>query len=136
MVKAGAWVLAVAFGIAASQVQAFRAINSHEVFAVDEDSFEVIRSTHSGPAPVWCAAGDYAQSVLRMRSNARIFIERGPGPSVTRPGRISFVFTSAVPTGFDPAEPRPLSLDLGRIGDSLSVVSAYMYCIDDWVRDP
>lgn len=136
MIKIGAWVLTIAMGLSASEAQAFRTINSHQVFAVDEDSVEVIRRPHSGPGPVWCAVGDYAQSVLRMQSNARIFIERGPGPSLTRPGYVSFVFTTTAPAGFEPDAPSPLTLDLGRVGDNLSVVAAYMYCMDDWVRDP
>lgn len=115
---------------------AFSSINFHEVNPIDGTTFEVIRRAGSGPAPVWCAAGDYARSVLRLSSNARIYIAKGPSNSITRPGHVAFRFSTTMPPGVDSDAPRSFTLDLDRVGDSLRVVSAWMYCTDDLLRDP
>lgn len=122
--------------IAATPAQAFRAVNFHEVNPIDRTTFEVIRRPHSGPAPVWCAAGDYARSVLGLPGNARLYIAKGPSDSVTRPGRVAFRFSTTPPPGVDPNAPKPLTLSLKRVGDNLSVVSAWMYCVDSLPRRP
>lgn len=135
MIRSAFYALAVA-ALSASPAMAFRAVNFLEVNPIDGTTFEVIRSARSGPSEVWCAAGDYARSVLGLSGNARIYIAKGPSNSVTRPGRISFRFSSTVPPGVDPNAPKPLTLDLKRVGDNLSVIAAWMYCTNNWTREP
>ena len=135
MIRPVFYALALA-AITASPAAAFRASNSHEVNPIDRTTFEVLRRPHSGPAPVWCAAGDYARSVLGLPGNARLYIAKGRSDSVTRPGRVAFRFTTTPPSGVDPNAPKPLTLNLNRVGDSLSVVSAWMYCLDNIPERP
>lgn len=134
MVKHGIVSLALS-AIIATPVSAFTSVNYHEVNAVNETSFEVVHRPGTGPSEIWCAAADFAQVVLRLRSNARLYIAKEPSPSVTRPGRKASLFSTVRPAGIDPNAPQPLTLDLKHIGNNVSVASAWMYCTDHWLRD-
>ena len=107
---------------------AWRAINYHEVNPVSNGVFEVIGRAGSGAQDYWCGAGDFAYRGLGTASVQRVYIVRGIGPSVTRPGRKSVQFSLTPPPGAD-TEPK-ITLSVRAVGDNLRAAAAQQYCYD------
>ncbi|SDC61511.1 hypothetical protein [Ruegeria marina] len=73
----------------------------------------------------WCGAGDHALTRLGKPGNQRLYVWKGPSPSLARPGEqaVTFGFTPP-PQGAAPA----LTNDVGIIGNTLSVAQAKKTC--------
>lgn len=108
---------------------AWRAWNWHEVYAVDQSVFEVIGRAGSGPAQYWCGAGDYARSALGVEATRKVYMWRGIGPSVTRPGRRAVQFAFSPPPGTEDFVPG-YSLSIRQAGDHMNAAAAQQYCRD------
>ncbi|MGR3760165.1 hypothetical protein ACUXV3_08520 [Roseobacteraceae bacterium NS-SX3] len=113
---------------------AWTAWNRHEVFPVAKGVWEVVSEVGSGAQDYWCGIGDYAISQLRTRATQRIYIWRGVGPSITRPGRRAVQFSLVPPAGADTSV--GISLGVKRAGDNLNAATARGYCYDFFDRDP
>lgn len=105
---------------------AWWAMNRHEVFPVSDTVWEVVSEVGSSAADYWCGAGDFAQRVMGTPAAERIYMWRGIGPSVNRPGKNAIQFSLTPPPGAD-TTPR-LSLSLNAPGDNLARHSAVQYC--------
>ncbi len=110
--------------------------NRFEVYPVSDTVFEVIERPGSagGAAQYWCGAGDYAQRVLKTRTNQKIYIWKAIGKSVTKPGAKRAVqFSTVAP---DNPSPSPgYSLSVKAVGDSLTTAEAQRYCYDNFERE-
>ncbi|HCE71223.1 hypothetical protein KQ247_05430 [Ruegeria pomeroyi] len=73
----------------------------------------------------WCGAGDHALNKMRKPGNQRLYVWKGPSPSIAQPGgrAVTFGFTPP-PQGASPA----LTNDVGIIGNTLSVSQAKKTC--------
>ncbi|KIC13803.1 hypothetical protein [Leisingera sp. ANG-Vp] len=107
---------------------AWRALNRHEVLPVSQGVWEVVSRVGSGPQDYWCGIGDFAVRQLRAPVNQRIYVWKGVGPSVNRPGRKAVQFAFGAPPGADTSS--RLSLNIREPGDNLMVSSAQKYCYD------
>lgn len=105
---------------------AWRAWNQHEVFPIGDGVYEVLSEPGSGPADFWCGIGDYATTQLGIGATQRLYIWRGIGPSVTRPGYKAVQFALSPPQGADTST--PLTLSVKRVGDNLTAAAARQYC--------
>jgi hypothetical protein len=101
-------------------------MNRHEVFPVSNTVWEVVSEVGSSAADYWCGAGDFAQRVLGTPAADRIYIWRGIGPSVNRPGKKAVQFSLTPPAGAN-TSPR-LSLSVKEAGDNLARHAAVQYC--------
>ncbi|CUH98091.1 hypothetical protein PNH50_12180 [Leisingera aquaemixtae] len=108
---------------------AWRAINRNEVLPVSEGVWEVVARSRSGAQDYWCSIADFAIRQLRAPVNQRIYVWRGEGPSVNRPGRKAVQFAFGLPPGV-PDRSGSLSLNVRQAGDSLRVTAAQTYCYD------
>ncbi|UWQ31694.1 hypothetical protein K3555_13955 [Leisingera sp. M527] len=108
---------------------AWRAINRHEVLPVSEGVWEVVARVGTGAQDYWCGIGDFAIRQLRAPVNQRIYVWRGVGPSVNRPGRKAVQFAFGLPPGV-PDRSSSLSLNVREAGDNLHVTAAQTYCYD------
>ncbi|MBQ4826275.1 hypothetical protein J4729_17200 [Leisingera sp. HS039] len=122
----GMLALALAVPMPAS---AWRAINRHEVLPVSEGVWEVVARVGTGAQDYWCGIGDFAIRQLRAPVNQRIYVWRGVGPSVNRPGRKAVQFAFGLPPGV-PDRSSSLSLNVREAGDNLHVSAAQTYCYD------
>ncbi len=110
--------------------------NRYEVYPISDTVFEVIERPGSagGAAQYWCGAGDYAQRVLKTKTNQKIYIWKAVGKSVTKPGRKRAVqFSTIAPDEYSP--PPGYSLSVRAVGDSLSTAAAQRYCYDNLERE-
>ena len=107
-------------------VAAWWSFNRHEVFPVADNAWEVVSEVGTSAADYWCAAGDYAQRVLRVPAAQRIYIWKAIGPSVNRPSRKAVQFSLTPPPGADTST--GYSLSVKRAGDNLARHSAVWYC--------
>ncbi|WP_424979404.1 hypothetical protein [Leisingera sp. S232] len=125
------WLSAVLVAILVAPVpaSAWRAINRNEVLPVSEGVWEVVARSRSGAQDYWCSIADFAIRQLRAPVNQRIYVWRGEGPSVGRPGRKAVQFAFGLPPGV-PDRSGSLSLNIREAGDSLRVTSAQNYCYD------
>ncbi|OED47018.1 hypothetical protein AB838_17135 [Rhodobacteraceae bacterium (ex Bugula neritina AB1)] len=119
----------VAILVAPVPASAWRAINRNEVLPVSEGVWEVVARSRSGAQDYWCSIADFAIRQLRAPVNQRIYVWRGEGPSVGRPGRKAVQFAFGLPPGV-PDRSGSLSLNIREAGDSLRVTSAQNYCYD------
>jgi hypothetical protein len=113
---------------------AYRAINWHEVYPVSNTVFEVVGRVGSGAADYWCGAADYVRSALGDTSLRRIYIWRGIGPSVAKPGFKAVQFALAPPENADTTP--GLTLSVKAVGDNLTSIAAFQYCLSDDRFDP
>lgn len=120
--------LGMTFPVAAD---AYTARNRMNVEDIGGSAFEVVsRNGKTGARDYWCAAGEYA-TAQGLASNARIYLLRAPGPSLSQPGRKAVQFTTRPEaSGITPLSPQ-LSLTVTAIGDNLSVALAREYCLPD-----
>lgn len=110
--------------------------NRFEVFPVSDTVFEVVERPGSagGASQYWCGAGDYAQRVLKTKTNQKIYLWKAIGKSVTQPGRKRAVQYSLNPP--ENSSPAPgYSLSVKAVGDSLSTAAAQRYCYDNIDRE-
>ncbi|WP_291738040.1 hypothetical protein, partial [Leisingera sp. F5] len=103
--------------------------NRHEVLPVSEGVWEVVARVGTGAQDYWCGIGDFAIRQLRAPVNQRIYVWRGVGPSVNRPGRKSVQFAFGLPPGVSDRS-SSLSLNVREAGDNLHVTAAQTYCYD------
>ncbi|MBL3569236.1 hypothetical protein DSD19_19815 [Rhodovulum sp. BSW8] len=93
--------------------------------------FEVLARPGDGGAQLWCAAGEFAQSQLRASPDRRIYLVTPRGPSATRPGRTSAVFT-VMPSPELQARGDAMSsqmlLGVRKVGTNFSTIHADMVC--------
>ncbi|MBI6629868.1 hypothetical protein [Pontibaca salina] len=122
-VALSALLLAISWSSAAL---AWRAVNRQEVFALPQGGFEVLSRPGAGPAQFWCAAGDYARRVLNTAAVQRLYIQRGVGPSVTRPGTKAVQFALNPPPGA--ATEHGYSLSIDAVGYNLTSAAAHQFC--------
>ena len=113
--------------LSASAALAWRAVNRQEVFALSQDVFEVLSRPGAGPAQFWCAAGDYARRVLDTAAVQRLYIHRGVGPSLKRPGIKAVQFALEPPPGADTKQ-HGYSLSLDTVGYNLTSAAARQFC--------
>jgi hypothetical protein len=109
--------------------------NKYEVFPISDTVFEVIERPGSagGAAQYWCGAGDYAQRVLKTKTNQKIYIWKPVGKSVTTSARRAVQFSTNAPEN---ASSSPgYSLSIRAVGDSLSTAAAQRYCYDNLERE-
>lgn len=109
--------------------------NRYEVFPISDSVFEVVERPGSagGANDYWCGAGDYAQRVLKTRTNQKIYIWKAIGKSVTKPGNRAVQFSLNAPANAS-ASPG-YSLSVRAVGDSLSTAAAQRYCYDNLERE-
>lgn len=106
--------------------QEFTAENRVAVTGVAE-GFEVVNGGGYGARGMWCAAADYARTILGARGNARMFIAEGRTPGLGQRAPVRFTLD---PTGLDPSPVFIVGASLRRAGASLSVDHAYQFCAD------
>lgn len=93
-------------------------------------SFEVIRRSGDAATDLWCAAGEYADRVIGVHNNRRIYVVKPLSRSVRRPDRQSVIFT-VNPTEEQRAFKSPegdFSLTVRRVGESQQTAVALQYC--------
>ncbi|MHA6262458.1 hypothetical protein ACXYMO_04585 [Arenibacterium sp. CAU 1754] len=123
-----------ALTLIATQAVAWQADNRLTVTALSGGEFEVTgKPGFASPRDYWCAAGDYALSVLGVPGTQRIYITRGETRSPTT-GRKTVRFSLTEPAGATQRSSLLLSVD--RIGENLGAVFAWNYCLDRKNLDP
>lgn len=88
--------LALAMSLAAGAAQAnFWASNRMEAAGIPAKAgyFEVFRLVGASARDYYCVAGEYIRYGKHLPASTDIYVVRGPGPSVTRPGRHSVIFS-------------------------------------------
>ncbi|MFD3189428.1 hypothetical protein ACFMPD_04030 [Sedimentitalea sp. HM32M-2] len=119
-------VLAGILALSPTWASAWWAMNRHEVFPVSDGVYEVVARVGSSASDFWCGAGDFAQRVIGLPAAERIYIWRGIGPSVNRPGRKAVQFALTPPPGADTTA--SLTLSVKAVGDNLARHAAVQYC--------
>ena len=110
---------------------AFQAWNGLRVNPEGPAAFEVVqRYGRIGATDIWCAAGDYALRALGMPGSQRVYLTEGKHFARTETReRYAYSFSLTPPPEAEQlAGQLALTLNLKRIGDSLSVTSARQYC--------
>lgn len=119
--------MAVALSVPVT-AEAWRAWNRHEILPVSQGVWEVVNEVGSGAQDYWCAIGDFAIRQLRTQATQRIYIWRGVGPAVNRPGKKSVHFSLTPPPGVD-TKPT-VSLNVKHVGDNRNAMLARNHCTD------
>ncbi|MFD3189427.1 hypothetical protein ACFMPD_04025 [Sedimentitalea sp. HM32M-2] len=129
--KNGLYSVALVAGLVAALPQAGAAFTSRggtKVNPVNAAIFEVVPKTGGSGGVFWCGAADFAQRQMKAPWQARIFVARGRGPSVTTGKRSAVQFTlDPAAAGIQPAE-SSLSVNEFAVGESMSVQQAFYYC--------
>jgi hypothetical protein len=121
-------VLAGVLTILPDDGDAFTSRRGAKVNPVNAAVFEVVPKSGGIGADYWCGAADYAHRQLKASWQARIYIARGRGPSVTTGKRSAVQFTlDPAAAGITPA-PSSLSLNSLKVGESMSVQNGFSYC--------
>lgn len=107
--------------------------------------FEVTSQGGDGPRQIWCAAAEYARVVERNGNNDRLYILRGYGPSLTRPGYRAVIFTTRpspdLANGPRPGTGGDYSVSMRKRGFNLGNAHAESFCADvfeerdEWIRN-
>ncbi len=119
--------LAIAAAVMPTDANAFTSRSGARVNPVDDVVFEVVPRNGKG-WDVWCAAGDYARRELDAAWNARVFVVRGRGPSVTTNRRTAVHFTlNPDRTGVSPTETS--SPNVFGVGNNMTVRQAFDFCM-------
>lgn len=125
------WILAVsavlALGTTPAMAQSFRAENRVTVTPAP-GGFDVANGGGFGARGMWCAAADYARSILGADGFDRIYIAQGrtpPGLGQRAPVRFTMDRTGLVP-----ASVIITGASLQIAGSNLSVDHAYSFCAD------
>jgi hypothetical protein len=111
----------------------FVAVNAHRVNPLEAaNTFEVIGRPGSGPQQYFCAAADYARSVLNAPAAMRVSVLRGRGPSQTEPGRRAVAFILDDGEGRRAGQNFNFGLSVTEPGFNVSVgMARASFCDDD-----
>ena len=109
--------------------QAYRADNWLVVVPLNTHDFEVIEDHGEGARGIWCAAAEFAQSVLGLPREERIYIKTPRGPSVSGVGQKGVVFTTD-PGRVGAETGRSYSVTVNRAGENLPSHHARQFCLD------
>lgn len=93
----------------------------------DSDAFEVIAASGDNGRALFCAAGEYANRVLKAGASDRVVLTRPTGPSLTRDGRRAAIFR-VTPPGTAPAMPTFTGISQRRAGTNFTVGTARFFC--------
>ena len=127
MIK-GAAILAVLASALPQSASAFVGKRGTRIAPVSSAVFEVVVSNTGGVHNYWCGASSYARRVLKVDGTTKIYIARGPGPSLTSSRKSAVHFTiDPAAAGIEPIEPQ-ISLALLTVGDNMSAQQAEVYC--------
>lgn len=92
-----------------------------------QPSFEVLSQPGAAGPQYFCAAAEFARSVLRANMNDLLVSTSAEGPSPTRPGFKSVMFELRPPAEA-PSDPAGIILDVSRAGHVRSVATALQFC--------
>ncbi|UOA32348.1 hypothetical protein DSM110093_02140 [Sulfitobacter sp. DSM 110093] len=109
--------------------QAYRAENWLTVVPLTSRDFEVIEDRGAGARQLWCAAADFAENVIGLPRDERLFIKTPRGPSVSGVGRIGVVFTTD-PERVSGDTGKSYSVTVRRAGENLPSHHARQFCLD------
>ncbi len=109
--------------------QAYRADNWLVVVPLNTHDFEVIEDHGEGARGIWCAAAEFAQNVLGLPREDRLYVKTPRGPSVSGVGRKGVVFTT-VSERVGTEAPRSYSVTVRRAGENLPSHHARQLCRD------
>ena len=102
--------------------QSYRSLTGLTVTPIGPDRYEVSGVPSWGPADYWCSIGEFAQRVLRVDPNSRLFVV---GDYVR--GQRTYVFsTSAAGTASEAERVRSLSIDVD--GANMRANAAFAEC--------
>ncbi|MCA8882060.1 MAG: hypothetical protein KDA73_19370 [Rhodobacteraceae bacterium] len=105
----------------------FLAHNNLLVYPMQDGTFEVqARAGTSGP-DYFCAAGDYAWTMLNVPVASRVVVVRADGPSTTNPGGRGMLF-KVVPQGAASNDNRSFTVSMRRVGENFSVAHSRALC--------
>jgi hypothetical protein len=107
-----------------AQAQSFAAKSQVSVQPLAGGSFSTSASGKFGARGAWCAAADYALSVLGKSGTTRIYVQQ---PASTRSGPVVFGLD---PAGASPASVFSTSAALRTPGSNLSIDHAIQFCAD------
>lgn len=116
--------------LAPTVAPAFNARNNLKVAETKPSVFEVVGRPGTSPRNYWCAAGDF---VVRTAPapKARVYLVRGPGPSISQPGRKAVQFTTDPrAAGIASTEPS-MSVSVTAVGDNMSAAEAQQFCYNN-----
>lgn len=97
-----------------------------------DTDFEVVQTHPMGAAGFWCGAATFIERRNGLSELTPIYLRRGPGPSVTEPGRRAVVFSTSN-AGLPPAVVRR-TVSVDRPGDMIKSVHARRFCRDTFTR--
>ncbi|MCM2560784.1 hypothetical protein M8756_03025 [Lutimaribacter sp. EGI FJ00015] len=111
----------------------FAAINGLRVVPMGDGArFEVIGRAGSGPQQYFCAAADYAQSVLGAPVAGRVSVAAPRGASQTRPGRRAVAFVVDDGPGRRAGDDNRYGLSVSEVGFNVSIgMARTSFCFDD-----
>ncbi len=113
--------------------QAYRAENWLVVVPLNAHDFEVIEDRGEGARGIWCAASDFAQTVLALPPAERLYIKTPRGPSVSGAGRRGVVFTTQAGRAGPDVGPS-YSVSVRRAGENLPSHHARQFCRKDLIE--
>ena len=113
--------------------QAYRAENWLLVVPLNTFDFEVIEDRGVGARGIWCAAGEFAQNVLALPAEERLYIKTPRGPSVSGVGRRGVVFTTDASRAEGDAG-QSYSVTVRRAGENLPSHHARQFCRDNLIE--
>ncbi|TCO72871.1 hypothetical protein [Rhodovulum euryhalinum] len=93
--------------------------------------FEVFARAGDSGSDLWCAAAEFAEDELRVPVNRRIYLVTPRGPSQSRPGATSAVFTVSPDAALRQAAgalPDSLSMEVTRPGRNFLPIHGRTVC--------
>lgn len=90
------------------------------------NQFEVVAVGGPGASDFFCAAGEYAYSILNFPATSRVTVIQPVGPSVANPGGRSVFFEATAHT--DAPYSSGLLFNVNKIGESSSIGMARTVC--------
>ena len=96
-----------------------------KAYPVSDGLIEVV-ADFSENSLYWCGAALFAAGSAGASSSDRIYVWRGPGPSLARPGAVAVRF-GLTPPSDSPAGGLTTN-DVGQIGNSMSLAQAQQTC--------
>lgn len=115
--------------------QAYRADNSLTVVPLNAKDFEVIEDRGEGARGMWCAAAEFADKVLGLPGDQRLYVKTARGPSISGAGRTGVVFTSD-PSRVSGDVGSANSVSVSRAGLGLPMFHALQFCRNWRISDP
>lgn len=96
-----------------------------QAFPVGDNLIEVI-ADFSENSIYWCGAAEYVITTGTNRTNRKIYVWQGPGPSSAKPGEQAVQFGFRPPPGANTGT--GLTNDVATIGNSMSFAQARQTC--------